>query len=112
MTAATKQCTVCGDVKPLDEFPSDRQKRTGKSPHCLGCNASRALAASLVYASRTDKQIAADRARLRTSGRKRCPRCRRELAFDAFAVCRRAADGLQSWCRTCVWASKRDEVTS
>lgn len=35
--SSTKQCTKCGDVKPLSEFFKDRQKRDGLTSHCRTC---------------------------------------------------------------------------
>lgn len=39
---------------------------------------------------------------------KRCPKCRRELALDAFGICRREVDGRQTYCRDCRRVYRQD----
>jgi 5-methylcytosine-specific restriction endonuclease McrA len=48
---------------------------------------------------------------------KRCARCKQEKSLDVFARCKKAADGRQSYCRSCKadfarerWAKKADHV--
>lgn len=51
--------------------------------------------------ARTDDELAADWARLRPSGRKRCRRCREELPRESFAIARMEPDGRERVCRSC-----------
>lgn len=37
MTIATKQCSKCKEVKPIDEFHSDRTNLDGKRFDCIAC---------------------------------------------------------------------------
>ncbi|CAL9496492.1 HNH endonuclease [Streptomyces sp. enrichment culture] len=64
-------------------------------------NAARHRALRAANAARTDEQIAADRARLRPDGMKRCRSCREVLPLDAFSDDRSRADGLSVDCRDC-----------
>ena len=39
--SATKQCTACGQVKPVSEFHVRRASRDGLCPECKDCKAAR-----------------------------------------------------------------------
>ena len=34
---ATKRCSKCGEVKPLEEFRRDRSRKLGRFPQCREC---------------------------------------------------------------------------
>ena len=36
-----KRCTVCGEVKPLEEFPKHPQYKDGHRPYCKACQSKR-----------------------------------------------------------------------
>lgn len=46
---ATKQCTVCGQIKPLSEYPACREAPTGRLTYCRECkNAKQRLRRALM----------------------------------------------------------------
>ncbi|MGQ7938872.1 hypothetical protein [Paraburkholderia sp. D1E] len=46
--ATYKQCSTCCNTKPVEDFPSDRSRKSGYCPRCKACcnEASRAWAAA------------------------------------------------------------------
>lgn len=59
------------------------------------------------YNSRSDKEIAEQRARLRPNNLKKCRKCEESLSFLMFHLNRGLPDGLTADCRVCVKLSKR-----
>lgn len=108
MDTPTRACTKCGEVKQLNDFPRDRRRRDGRDSRCLVCkratNRTAKRACRAAYATRTDEQVARDRARLRPDGVKRCRSCRRTLDLDAFTSDRTRPDALNDDCRLCAHA--------
>lgn len=44
MAEDEKQCSQCGEVKPLDAFAINKQQRDGLHPHCKACKRAKAKA--------------------------------------------------------------------
>ena len=56
---------------------------------------------ALRYKNRSFQEIAADRARLRPNGKKKCRKCLNEKVFEDYGTNSRLADGLHSECKLC-----------
>ena len=81
----TKQCTGCGEMKPLSAFYGDKSKRDGLRSHCKKC----------------DKEWQPLPKETLPDGFKRCTGCQEVLPCSMFCVNRRAKDGLTYRCRGC-----------
>lgn len=125
------ECRDCRAVTAAADLVRDRSKPGGRGLRCLGCNAARSAAYARTptgaanqrasarrriesgrraedqrryaarYAARADGELAADRARLRPDGVKRCRRCSATLPLAEFRENRTRADGLADSCRSC-----------
>lgn len=77
-----KQCSKCKEVKSLDEYYSDKQKRDGLYSSCKICLKKRNFPP------------------LR-SKKKTCLKCKEEKLGTEFSRARSRSDGLQVYCTTC-----------
>lgn len=67
IAAETKSCTKCGQVKPLDEFHRDKNRKDGRCPHCRMC----AITAAVKYNRAHPKRHAIQQARWQRQNRAR-----------------------------------------
>jgi 5-methylcytosine-specific restriction endonuclease McrA len=65
----TATCTKCGETKPVEEFPRDRTKATGRYPSCSACRRDRMR----IYSRKRRKRpLCADCSEPVEPGRSRC----------------------------------------
>lgn len=111
----TKRCPKCGEVKPLEAFPSHKGTRDGRSSWCRVCDNKRQREARWKKQgippeqwSRLHEEAEARAARRNSvpDGYKACTRCDEVKPLEEFSPDKRSRDGRQSWCRVC--NAKRD----
>lgn len=85
----------------------EKARETSRRRVASGRNAESLRRAAARYVARTPEQLAADRARLRPDGLKKC-RSGHWLPFEAFSVSAAMPDGLQAKCRECSGSSYVD----
>jgi hypothetical protein len=37
LTTGSQSCSICGTIKPLEEYPKDKRRITGRYPRCREC---------------------------------------------------------------------------
>lgn len=81
----TKRCSKCKEIKPLEAFRNDRNRRDGRYPYCKACERAnqKAKASTVVVAERY------------------CPDCQQILAAKAFSKNKTTMDGLARYCKAC-----------
>jgi hypothetical protein len=99
-----KQCTLCGEVKPLSEFHRNPNATDGRHTRCAEC-------INRLAQERRDKspkqQQRKEKAALLAKGQKRCIRCNEVKPLDAFRADQRQDDGRRNTCRQCGNAAYR-----
>lgn len=90
------RCTACGVIRRLDDFSPDKRKRNGRASQCKRCRS----AANATGQSRPRPK------RDNRAKEKECARCGERLRIAEFNAKTTAADGLQSYCRTCQSAAR------
>ncbi len=93
-----KQCTLCGKVKPLEDFHRNPNATDGRHTRCGECV--NRLAQERREQSRDHSQQNEKRSLL-GKGQKRCIRCGEIKPVDAFRTDSRQDDGRRSTCRQC-----------
>jgi 5-methylcytosine-specific restriction endonuclease McrA len=94
MPEATKQCTVCGEAKPLSAFYRAKSGRFGRRSECKAC----------AEASRRKRTGAAQRGPHPETGLRRCSICREVKPLTDFGGGVRRDRNVFEWesrCRTC-----------
>jgi len=102
----SKWCSVCEEVKLLEEFHLRTQARDGRQSACKGCM--RAVGRGRWAARRTEVGVVVrpytenwgDRGR-------RCTRCREWKVWEAFSRSQRGKNGRLARCKMCVNQSNR-----
>jgi Recombination endonuclease VII len=108
----TKECRDCGERKPLTEFYRRKQSPDGFALYCRDCFG---LRNARQYRKRRDAVGAPvrpfvskrDRPKL-PEGFKQCPDCGQVLPVDAFVRSKSKADGVGSYCKSCLNARTRE----
>ena len=95
---ATKACSKCKVVKPLDDYPGDSRKRDGKASACKPCR----YAVQKAWIERGRRPAPSDV----PDGMKRCARCGVVKAADRSSFSRRGRGYLRSMCKVCVNAEQ------
>lgn len=85
-----KRCGRCGEKKPLDEFPPDRNRYDGRQSWCHGCHA--------LYSRDRHREMMTE---YRSGDFKRCGRCREEKPVEEFHRSAGTRDGRHHWCKSC-----------
>ena len=112
--AQTKQCTKCGEMKPLDDFDlrPERPGGCGYQSRCRVCRAAASRVRMRKYDPASVKEMRKAR-ELRNTQReltprekdpgqqKRCPQCNETKAMSEFYASRSRADGCVGLCKVC-----------
>lgn len=127
-----KPCNRCGEIKPLSSFHKGNGLH-GLKTYCIPCRSAtrspdkyspahyaatreirlvRKAAYHARLVARTSVQLAADQARLRPDGIKRCGRCQEWQPLSEFYPNLNMADGLTARCVPCLRARRSGLVTS
>lgn len=72
LATGSKVCPVCGVERPLDDFPRDKSKASGRSSRCRPCDNSRSRR---YYEANSDRVIARVTARRPATKTRICRRC-------------------------------------
>lgn len=85
----SKQCTKCGEVKPLDEFHRKKSNKDGRNSTCVKCRN---------VTTRRWKTVAY---KAPDGSAKSCVDCGEVKAIDDFATQKNSADGRRTQCNDC-----------
>lgn len=86
-----KKCRICGEVKPLDSFPTRLQMKDGLNTECKACGLERSRRSREAIRGR-EKDIPPSKV---------CRRCRTEKKSSEFYANPSSSDGLTSHCKAC-----------
>lgn len=121
-----KRCYSCGITKDLGEYPKASMRTDGLASTCKNCsrrkraehrsnNPGRVDQSDKKYIekllSRTEKEIATDRLKVRPDGYKKCRKCHTNRTFDSFHRDNWNRDGLRTTCKLCSTDKTRTELT-
>ena len=84
--SATRNCTICGSEKPLENFSLLKSGKNGRHAHCKQC---RSLQRKAYNYPKPYK------------GRHTCPKCTVEKDISAFNGDKSSKNGLQTYCKLC-----------
>jgi hypothetical protein len=108
-TVQTKKCKTCGEVKPLDEFPTCQtkcKKGSGKiykgyRGRCKFCHGLHLAKDKDVYIE--NKRLEKERQELSKIGKRRCSMCSEVKSLDDFPndSSGRVREGKKSYCKSC-----------
>jgi len=90
-----QRCTICDTVKPLSEFHKHSGHKYNHHSICKFCR------------QKKRNPRAAERIRLRSIGKRRCPNCDTVKPFSEFYVQKGNVDGYSCWCKICKDKGKR-----
>lgn len=95
-----KRCRVCGQVKPLEEFPRSKSHRDGRDSACGACvkeiaRQRRAKSEQPLLRKWTEDGV------LLAQGKKRCCTCGVVRKLEDFGPNKRTRDGYRGYCRSC-----------
>lgn len=109
-----KVCSLCHEVKPLEDFPPHKRGRCGRGSWCRVCDARRKREASWEKQGippeewprlhqEADRKAEAQATRRNSvpDGFKACARCDEVKPLAEFPLDKRKRDGRQSQCRVC-----------
>ena len=93
MTRTAKKCSICGEMKPLHEFVTDRKTKDGRSTLCRPCKreTSRKSRAGTLEPS----------TRYEVVWPRECPRCGEMKGEDEYPLDPKRKSGRHSYCRKC-----------
>lgn len=114
-----KQCSKCGETKPVSEYHKNRAKKDGFQHACKSC---RSIAGKTIYkdtnakyrrlrreANKNKHKISyEDLLKTKEGQTKCCYSCEQELSYSHFGIDRTRNEGFQNCCRQC--KSKRDKA--
>tara|TARA_B100000424_G_scaffold100249_1_gene75207 strand:+ start:241 stop:969 length:729 start_codon:yes stop_codon:yes gene_type:complete len=113
-----KQCTTCGETKPVSEYHKNRTTKDGFQDVCKSC---RSIAGKTIYkdtirantrlrreANKNKHKISyKDLLKTKEGQTKFCNSCKQQLSYSYFGIDRTRDEGFQNCCRQC--KSKRDK---
>lgn len=104
MARDVKQCTVCGEGKPLHEFVTDRRAKDGRASLCRECKretSKQRRAGNPVRSTRFD-----------VTWPRECPRCRVMKGEEDYPLDPNRKSGRHSYCRTCRAEDARERAVA
>ena len=108
---AEKRCSKCGEIKPLEKFWKDRNRKDGRYIHCADCeNAKRNGRRRQRDTFKERQRKRQEKKALATKGLKACTRCEEVKAFDCFDKNGQKKDGLSCWCKSCKSVTAKDRI--
>lgn len=96
----TKQCTKCGEVKSVEDFPKDKRRADGRASSCRTCQAK----LNNAWKARQEKKVGPRRAKIEAAlvaGEKQCTKCGIVKPLSEYHKDKRSGDGHYSHCRVC-----------
>ena len=87
-----KKCSVCGEVKPADEFYKDARSKDGKRSQCKSCEKEHNAQRTAILQRDGYKVIT----------EKKCSKCGEVKPADEFGKNPNSKDGKRSWCKSCL----------
>ena len=90
-----RRCSKCKETKSINQFNKNRAQADGFDSYCKRCR----KIVNDEQSSGKDNPVAVDK--------KRCRKCLETKPAEEFSRNKVVADGLHSWCKTCVNACNR-----
>ncbi|KYK22188.1 hypothetical protein AYK24_08440 [Thermoplasmatales archaeon SG8-52-4] len=90
-----KECSMCHQFKPRDQFYKDRERKDGLTHRCRDCH----KLAAKKYHERW--KLERSRGLIEVPEEKRCKRCHQVKPVSMFWVCNNRRDGLDHFCIDC-----------
>lgn len=108
---ANKSCSVCKEIKSLDEFPKDNRAVDGRAANCKLCQSIKRKA----WADKQEKKPKVSEVRaaaILAAGEKKCSKCGETKPLSEYHADKRNKDGLYGHCKSCHYSMTHAYETS